>query len=83
MVNDLWRHRLFSRQEMEKIHERSLYILDRVGIKIPHQKCLEALGEAGAKVDFGSERATFPKTLVEDCLKKATKAFNLAARESK
>jgi trimethylamine:corrinoid methyltransferase-like protein len=68
---------------MAKIHEKSLYILEKVGIKIPHQKCLDALAETEAKIDFGSQKVTFPKTLVEDCLEKVPKHLLMAARNAK
>jgi len=60
--------RVLTEQDIEKIHNATLKILQKTGIFF--RKCpqaLEILGKAGCKID--NNRVYFPSDLVEDCLK--------------
>ena len=72
--------KVLSNEEVKKIHERSLRLLEKTGIEVQHDGGLKALQEAGAKVDFKTRRARIPATLVRKCLKTVPEKFVLGAR---
>jgi trimethylamine--corrinoid protein Co-methyltransferase len=72
--------RLLSDEGLQKIHEQSLEILEKVGMNIMHKRALEVLAEAGAKVEKGSARIRLPKSLVEECLKELPSRIVYGAR---
>ena len=66
--------------QMEAIHEGSLEILEKTGIKVELEEGLKVLDKAGAKVDFQTGRATIPRELVAQCLETMPREFAYAAR---
>jgi trimethylamine--corrinoid protein Co-methyltransferase len=71
---------VLSQPEMDQIHERSLGILARTGVRIDSQRARSILGEAGAQVDEANQIVRFPLSLVEDALRQAPKSFTLGGR---
>ncbi|MDW7729967.1 MAG: trimethylamine methyltransferase family protein [Bacillota bacterium] len=63
------------------IHQASLDILNRVGIKMAHPKVRKILSDAGARIDENSDRVFFPPALVENALKKVPPCFTLYSRD--
>jgi trimethylamine--corrinoid protein Co-methyltransferase len=57
-----------SEEEMQKIHNASLAVLEQTGMRIDHQQAREMLQEAGARVDHESKIVRFPPDLVEKSL---------------
>ena len=51
--------KIFSDDEVKKIHNSSLEILEETGMWIPEKNCLELLHDAGAKVDFKNKKYYF------------------------
>jgi len=72
-----------SKGEIEAIHGASLEVLEEVGIKVMSEQALTILEEAGAKVDYGKNYASIPKTLVEEALKATPKTITYGARNPK
>ena len=72
-----------SQEEIEAIHNASLQVLERTGIKVMSNKALDILKEAGAKVDYERNHATIPRNLVEQALERAPKTIKYCARNSK
>ena len=72
-----------SEEEVEKIHNATLEVLENTGIKTDSQKALDILKEAGANVDYAKKQATIPRNLVEEALKRAPKTVKLCARDAK
>lgn len=72
-----------TKDQTEKIHQSSLKILEKVGVMIHQSEFLKFLDDNGINVDFNSKRAKIPRSLVEECLKKAPKKVTLYAREPK
>jgi trimethylamine:corrinoid methyltransferase-like protein len=68
---------------MEKIHEQSLNILAKTGIKVSHRRALELLSAAGAKVKFDAEHVYFPKRLIDRCIEMTPKTVTLFAQDPK
>ncbi|MHB1296522.1 MAG: trimethylamine methyltransferase family protein [Anaerolineae bacterium] len=60
--------RLFSEDELERLHQASLDILADPGMKILAPSLLRALREAGAQVDEARSVVRFPRELVERSL---------------
>ena len=84
MINEELRGRdwikILSDDEIEKIHERSLDILNQVGIRIEHNEGLKVLQEAGAEINFERKIAKIPPNLVQQCLNTTPPSFILAGR---
>ena len=72
---------LFLKQEeIEDIHNASLQVLEKTGIKVLSKNALDILKKAGAKVDYGTNHAALPRQLVEEALKLAPKTVTYGAR---
>jgi len=69
-----------SENEQLKIHEKSIQILEEVGVKFLSDKALNVLGKNGAKIDTSEKIAKIPRELVDQALKTAPKSFVLGAR---
>jgi trimethylamine---corrinoid protein Co-methyltransferase len=63
--------RVLSDAEIEKIHEKTLEVFEKVGIKITHDEALQKLKKAGANVDDTSGIVKFPAKMVEELLQLA------------
>lgn len=59
------RLRALDAEGMERVHEGALRVLERTGLQIRGRFLLEALAEAGCRVDFEKHRAWFRPDLVE------------------
>jgi len=69
-----------SESEIEGIHDASLRVLEKTGIKVMSEVALDILKKGGAKVDYGTNRVTLPRRLVEEALKMAPKTITYGAR---
>ncbi|UCE15686.1 MAG: trimethylamine methyltransferase family protein [Candidatus Bathyarchaeota archaeon] len=74
---------LLSDDELERIHETSLKILEEIGIKVLSKKVQGLLAENGAEVDAARSIVKIPSSLVEEAVKKAPKEIVLCGRNSK
>jgi trimethylamine--corrinoid protein Co-methyltransferase len=72
---------VLSEADVERVHEATLTVLERVGLRISSARILEALAEAGAKVDLETEIVRFPAAMVEEAVALAPSTFLLAARD--
>lgn len=70
-----------SEQEMQKLHEASLTILEDVGLQIDHPRARSILHDAGARVDNDRKRVKFPADMVAACLAKIPDRLCLAGRD--
>lgn len=66
--------------QIEAIHEGSLEILEKTGIKVELEPGLKVLDKAGAKVDHQTGTAKIPRQLVAQCLETLPRKFAYAAR---
>ncbi len=74
---------LLSDDEVVRIHETSLKILQEIGIKVLSKKVQSLLGEKGAEVDASRSTVKIPSSLVEEAIKKAPKEMTLCGRNPK
>ncbi len=65
---------------VEKVHEQTTTILERVGIEVGSEKILRGLAQAGANVDMNNKRVCFPKSMVEEVIRRAPRSFTAASR---
>jgi trimethylamine--corrinoid protein Co-methyltransferase len=72
--------RILSDDQVEKIHETSLRILEEIGMDFMHPEALAILAAAGADVTPGSQRVRFDRALVMNAVARAPAAFMLHAR---
>ena len=68
----------FSEQEVRRIHETCLRLLETVGVDFSYEPALEVLKKAGCKVE--GQRVFFPPKLVEAQVAKAPAHYTLQAR---
>ncbi|UCB45256.1 MAG: trimethylamine methyltransferase family protein [Spirochaetota bacterium] len=72
--------RVLSTEELSRIHDVSLGVLERVGMKIEHKGAQEILDGAGAIVESSTGVVRFPPTLVEEKLKLVPRSFEYHGR---
>jgi len=72
--------RVLSDQDRERVHESTLEILAKTGVKVDTTIGRQYLKSAGAEVDEETKIVRFPRDLVEEALEMAPKEFSLGAR---
>ncbi len=72
--------RLLSSDEEEYVHDRTLDVLDEIGVLVRSEPVLSMLGDAGASVDERSHVAKMPEDMVKSALRDAPTTFRLCAR---
>ena len=71
---------LIDRDAFRRIHDESLDVLERVGVRIYSNIALDLLRQHGADVDSEKQIARIPKDLVEKSIRSAPKEYKLGAR---
>ena len=74
---------VLDRTEIERIHEASLDILERVGIRIGHPEVCAALRRAGAGVEESTQVVRLPRQLVMEAVDTAPKQIELHSPNGK
>ena len=72
---------VLTRQEVERIHQHSLDLLERVGIVYNTPRALEILEPLGCQVDYDRTWASLPREVVEWALGQAPRVVRLCARD--
>jgi trimethylamine--corrinoid protein Co-methyltransferase len=70
---------ILSRDDILKIHEATLKVIETVGVKFPSARALELWQAHGAAVDRASMVVKVPRRVIESALKLAPSAYTLAA----
>jgi len=70
------------REQISRIHEASLAVLQTTGIRVSHPRALEKLHAAGARVDSTRERVGLPPQMVENAVAQSPKSFLCAGRSA-
>ena len=71
---------VLSENERHEVHQRSLEVLSKTGVRVDTEIGRNILKEAGAQVDEATNIVRLPPGLVEDSLKQAPQEFTLGAR---
>ena len=74
--------RVLSGEQVERIHEASLAILERTGVVVPHDEMLRRFADAGAEVEFDANRVRIPPEIVAKCIENAAKRFTIYGRNT-
>ena len=72
--------RVLPEPQIAEIHETSLAVLARTGMRIDSERARRVLEDAGAQVDHADRRVRFPRHLVEASLGAAPRQFSLGGR---
>lgn len=73
---------LLSNEDLLKIHEASLHILEHTGMAMPlGEKRLDDLSDFGLKVNRKTNRVRFPSHMVESAIQQAPDSYTLHARD--
>jgi trimethylamine---corrinoid protein Co-methyltransferase len=67
--------------EIKKIHEATLWIIEKVGVRFPSEKALEIWSANGAVVDRNKMIVRAKGELIEKALKTCPPSYHLAARD--
>ncbi len=71
---------ILSDQEVDKIHEATLAVLQKTGVRFPSGKALKIFAESGADVDFKTEIVKIQPDLLMKTLAKAPPEFVMGSR---
>ena len=74
---------LLTPQQVERIHEASLEILENVGMLVRNENARRIFQHHGCKVDSQNERVKFPRHIVEEFRKLTPPKFTFHGREPK
>lgn len=72
---------VLSKSDMDIINESSLQILEKVGLIVESKKVLDILKTNGCEVDYSTQIAKFPRSVVEKCLKTVPSRIRIYDRE--
>jgi trimethylamine:corrinoid methyltransferase-like protein len=76
-----FRMRFVGDEQLDRMQDATLEILERVGVRFPSETALAVLEEHGVPVDRATQVARFPRDLVRGALASAPRTFTLGARE--
>lgn len=74
---------LLTKDQVETVHESSLRVLEKTGVRFRDTRAIDVLKQAGAKVDAKTGIVRFPSDLVKSAIKEAPTEILLAGRDSK
>jgi trimethylamine--corrinoid protein Co-methyltransferase len=72
---------MLSKQDKQTIHEKSLVLLQKVGVKFNSKKAIDILADAGCDVDKDELIARFPPEVIEQAIKSLPSQFPKAAMD--
>jgi trimethylamine--corrinoid protein Co-methyltransferase len=75
--------KLHSQEDLEAIHQASMTVLHRTGVRFPSEKALKIFADAGAEVDFETKIVKIPPDLLMASISKAPREYTMASRGSK
>jgi trimethylamine--corrinoid protein Co-methyltransferase len=81
ITNPKLRLEILTPQEVKKIHDATLWIIEKVGVRFPSEKALEIWTAHGAEVDGKRKVIRARPELIEKALKTCPPVYPLAARD--
>ncbi len=72
---------VLTKEDVQKIHNATLQIIEKVGVRFPSKRALEIWEAVGAEVDHEKKIVRVKPQIIEDAIKKAPPAYKLAARD--
>ena len=74
---------LLTQEQVERIHEASLEVLENVGLLVRYEKARNMFARHGCKVDSETQVVTFPRAVVEKYRKMIPPTFTFRGRDPK
>ncbi len=74
------RVRFLEDEQLERLREATLHVLETVGVKFPNERSLEILASAGCQVDAATQVVRFPRDVVMRAMATVPRTFTMAAR---
>ena len=74
---------VLSEDEIQRIHQATLDILEQCGVQIGSRRMLDFLAEKGLPVDRARQRVRFPRSCIEDALSCVPPRFEIFDREGR
>lgn len=74
---------VLSPEQIVRVHQASLEILEKVGLLVRNAQAREIFGRHGCRVDEASQRVCFPQEVVEDFRASIPPTFTFHARDPK
>lgn len=74
---------LLTQEQVERIHEASLEVLENVGLLVRFEKAREMFARHGCKVDSETQIVTFPRAVVEKYRRMIPPTFTFRGRDPK
>jgi trimethylamine---corrinoid protein Co-methyltransferase len=81
ITNPKLRLEILTEEEIKKIHDATLTIIEKVGVRFPSQRALEVWEAHGAQVDHDKMIVRAKPELIESALKTCPPVYPLAARD--
>ena len=81
ITNPKLRLEILTPQEVKKIHDATLWIIEKVGVRFPSKRALDIWAAHGAEVDHEKMVIRAKPELLEAALKTCPSAYSLAARD--
>lgn len=81
ITNPKLRLEILTPEEVKKIHDATLHIIEHVGVRFPSKRALEIWAASGADVNYETKVVKVKPHIIEDALKKAPPSYSLAARD--
>ncbi|RJP48287.1 MAG: hypothetical protein C4557_13180 [Anaerolineaceae bacterium] len=72
---------ILTKEDVQKIHDATLQIIENVGVRFPSKRALEIWEANGADVDHEKRIVRVKPQVIEEALKKCPPAYTLAARD--
>ena len=73
--------RILRPEDIRRIHETTLEIVETIGVKFPSARALDIWEAHGARVDRATQVVKIPAALLESALRTAPPTYTLAARD--
>jgi len=73
--------RVLTDKQIEQIHNASVRILEKIGVRISHKEVLQKFKDAGAEVNESKETVKIPERLVMESIEKSGKTFCIYGRD--
>jgi len=67
--------------QIEKVHLKTLEILEKTGVNVPHEEILSKFEGCGANVNHKSNLVKIPSNLVMELVSKAGRSFTMYGRD--
>ena len=78
-----FRGSVLSEEEISKVHNESIRILEEIGVRVPSEKALTMLEKGGAEINWDNQVAYIDEAMVKDAIGKAPKEILLGGRNPK